>query len=137
MAIALERGNSCKKEQKKRSGASKALDLVLRSFHVGAASVLFGGLILAVPFSRLSVWHALTIGTGGALIIAEACRSRHWIYQVRGLMAILHVGLLGLVHYRPDLLVPALTAVLACGVVGSNLPGSLRHWSVVHGQRID
>jgi len=113
------------------------LDLVLRSCHVGAASVLFGGLVLAVPFSRVDRWHTLTIATGGALLLAEACRSRHWIYQVRGLTAILHVGLLALVHYRPDLLVPALTAVLFTGVLGSNLPGSLRHWSVVHGQRMD
>lgn len=127
----------CKKDKKRRSGGSKALDLVLRCFHVGAASVLFGGLILCVPFMRLSVWHTLAIATGGALIISEACHSRHWPYQGRGLMAIVHVGLLGLVHYQPNLVVPVLIAVLAFGVLGSNMPGYLRHWSVLHGQRMD
>ena len=133
----MESDNRCKKDKKKRSAGSKTLDLVLRSFHVGAASVLFGGMVLAVPFTRLSSWHSLAIASGGALLIAEACRSRHWVYQVRGLMSILHVGLLGLVHYRPDLLAPVLTAVLASGVIGSNLPGSVRHWSLVHRCRID
>jgi hypothetical protein len=129
--------NGCKKDKKRRSGSSKVLDLVLRSFHVGAASVLFGGLILSVSFSRLSAWHTLAMATGGALIIAEACHSRHWPYQGRGLMAIVHVGLLGLVHFRPDSMVPVLIAVLVFGVFGSNMPGYLRHWSVVHGQRMD
>ena len=26
---------------------------------------------------------------------------------------------------------------LVCGVIGSNMPGRLRHWSVLHGERID
>ena len=129
--------NDTKKDKKRRSGTSKALDLVLRSCHVGAASVLFGGLVLSVPFSRLSHWHTLAIVTGAALILAGVCQSRHWPYQGRGLMAILHVGLLGLLHYRHDLIAPVLTAVLVIGVFGSNMPGYLRHWSVVHGQRMD
>ena len=133
----MEGDKGCKKDKKRRSGAAKTLDLVLRSFHVGVTSVLFGGLILAVPFARLSLWHTLVIATGGVLILSEASRSRHWVYQVRGLVAITHVALLGLIHYRHDLLLPALTAVLATGVVGSNLPGYLRHWSIVHGERID
>lgn len=133
----MEIDHGCKNEKKKRPRSLKVLDLALRSCHVGAASVLFGGLVLAVPFSRVAGWHMPVIVTGGCLMVAEACRSRHWIYQVRGLMAVLHLGLLGLVHYRADLLVPALTAVLLSGVIGSNLPGSLRHWSVVHRQKMD
>lgn len=126
-----------KKDKKRRSGSSKALDLVLRCAHVGTASILFGGLVLSVPFTRLSLWHTLAIATGAALIVAGICQSRHWPYQGRGLMALVHVGLLGLVHQRPDLAVPVLIAVLAFGVFGSNMPGHIRHWSVVHRQRID
>jgi hypothetical protein len=125
------------KDKKRRSGVSKALDLVLRTGHIGAASVLFGGLVLAVPFPALAVWHTLAIASGGFLIIAGFSQTRHWGYQVRGLMALVHVGLLGLLHYRHDLVVPVLAAVLAFGVFGSNMPGHLRHWSVLHGQRMD
>ena len=126
-----------KKEKKRRSGASKSLDLALRFCHLGAASVLFGGLVLSVPFTQLSHWHALAIATGAALIVAGVCQSRHWPYQGRGLMALVHVGLLGLLHYRHDLTLPVLTAVLIFGFFGSNMPGYLRHWSVLHGERMD
>lgn len=137
MGMAAENDKNNKHDKKRRSGASKALDLVLRSGHIGTASVLFGGLILGVPFSRLTDWHALAIATGCALIVAGLLQSRHWPYQGRGLMALVHIGLLGLVHYRHDLMVPVLVAVLIIGVVGSNMPGHLRHWSVLHRQRID
>ena len=129
--------NDGKKEKKRRSGASKALDLLLRCSHIGAASVLFGGLVLSVPCTRLSLWHTLAIASGAALIVAGICQSRHWPYQGRGLMALVHIGMLGLLHYRHDLMLPVLATVLVFGVIGSNMPGYLRHWSVVHGQRMD
>lgn len=126
-----------KKEKKRRSGMSKALDVALRFCHIGAAAVLFGGLILSVSFSRLLIWHRLTIATGAALVVAGLCQSRHWLYEGRGLMALVHLGLIALLHYRQDLTAPILSAILLFGVVGSNMPGHLRHWSVIHGQRMD
>lgn len=124
-------------DTKRRSGWSKALDLILRACHIGTSSVLFGGFVCAVPFTRLSTWHHLSIATGSALIIFNICKCRHWPYQGRGLMAALHVGLVGLVHVRPELTAPVLAAALAVGVVGSHMPGYLRHWSLIHGRRID
>jgi hypothetical protein len=52
-------------------------------------------------------------------------------------MAIIHVGLLGLIHLHPDLLVPVLTAVLVFGMVGSHMPKNLRYWSFVHRRVLD
>jgi hypothetical protein len=125
------------KEKKRRSGATKAVDLLLRCAHVGTASVLFGGLQLGVPFARLGSWHTLAGATGGALILAGICQSRHWPYQGRGVLAIIHVLLLGLVHSYHDLIAPLLVVVLVVGMIGSNLPGHLRHWSLLHGERVD
>lgn len=123
--------------KKKRSKLSKAIDLVLRYWHVGTTSVLFGGMVLGIPFIRLGVWHTLAIATGGALVISGILQSRHWPYQVRGVLAFMHVGLLALVHFQHDLLLPVLTAVLLFGFFGSNLPGNLRHWSLLHRERVD
>ena len=129
--------NEKKADKKRRSGWSKGVDLLLRLGHIGVASVLFGGVVWGVPFDRLWPWHQLVIASGGTLIIAEFSQSRHWPYQLRGVMAALHIGLLSLVHLRPELLRPVLIAVLAYGVVGSNMPGYLRHWSLLHGRRVD
>ncbi len=130
-------GDDGKKEKKRLPGWVKAIDLGLRGGHIGVTAVLFGGVVWGVPFTRLFPWHHLAIATGSALIVSGVCQCRHWPYQVRGLMAWLHVGRLGLVHFRPDLMVPVLTVVLAVGVLGSNMPGYIRHWSIVHLRRVD
>jgi hypothetical protein len=129
--------NENRTDNKQRPGWPKAVDLLLRSGHIGTSSVLFGGVILAVPFTRLSTWHHLSIATGSALIIFNIFKSRHWPYQGRGLMAALHIGLVWLVHVRPELMVPLLATALAVGVVGSHMPGFIRHWSLVHRRRIE
>jgi hypothetical protein len=133
MGINKENGT----DKKKRPGWVKPVELILRSCHIGVTSVLFGGVVFAVPFMQLYVWHNLAIATGCALIVSGVCQSRHWIYQGRGITAILHVGLLGLIHLRPEFIVPVLSTVLVLGVIGSNMPGYIRHYSLVHGQRID
>lgn len=129
--------NDDRTADKRRPGWPKVVDLVLRSCHIGTSSVLFGGVVLAVPFTRLSTWHHLAIATGSALIIFNIFKSRHWPYQGRGLVAALHIGLVWLVHIRPELMVPVLSTALAVGVVGSHMPGFIRHWSLVHRRRIE
>ena len=121
----------------KRAGWPKVVDLLLRSCHIGTSSVLFGGIVLAIPFTRLSSWHTLSIATGSALIIFNIFKSRHWPYQGRGLAAALHIGLFSLIHVRPDAMIPLLVTALAVGVTGSHMPGSIRHWSLVHWRRLD
>jgi hypothetical protein len=128
----MEISHNSRADRKKGSGWSKVVDLFLRSCHLGISSVLFGGFVWEVPFARLANWHHLVIVTGSALIIFNIYKSRHWLYQGRGLMAGLHLGLIWLVHIRPDLLLPVLMTVLASGVVGSHMPAFLRHWSIVH-----
>ena len=137
LAEKMERDDDVKKERKQRSVWPKVLDLILRCWHIGTSSMLFGGIVWAVPFARLSGWHNLSIASGCAMIILNIFRSRHWPYQGRGAVAALHICLLWLVHIRQDLMVPLVVTVLIVGVAGSHMPGNLRHWSFVHGWRID
>lgn len=130
-------GNKMKVDKQRRPIWPKMLDLLLRVCHVVSSSILYGGLIWAVPFARLSTWHHLTIASGSALIISGICGSRHWPYQGRGLMAAVHVGLIGLIHGRTATMLPLLTVVLVAGVIGSHLPGFIRHWSLLHRRRVD
>jgi hypothetical protein len=126
------------KAKKRKPGWVKALDVFLRTCHIGVASVLFGGIVWRVPFERmLHLWHPMAVGTGFALAVSGVLQSRHWPYQVRGVMAAVHAGLLAVVHFRRELMVPVVTVVLILGVVGSNMPGYLRRWSLLHGARVD
>lgn len=126
-----------RKDNEKRSTWPKVLDLLLRSSHIGTAGVLFGGIVWSVPYTRLSTWHNLAIATGISLIFLNIWRSRHWPYQGRGVMAWLHIGLVWLVHVWPAQVQLMLATALVVGVVGSHMPGSVRHWSFVHRRRID
>ncbi|MGA7827982.1 MAG: hypothetical protein WCA04_09995 [Geobacteraceae bacterium] len=133
MADIKENGN----EKKRRPGWIQALDLVLRIWHIGVTSVLFGGVVCGVSIVLLFTWHNLAIASGSALIISRICQSRHWLYQVRGIVALTHVGLLGIVHLHPEHAVPVLTVVLVLGVLSANLPGYIKQWSLVHRCRVE
>lgn len=122
----------------RRPSWTRTADILLRTAHVAVASVLFGGAVWGVSFVQLYWWHHLTIATGGALLTSEIYHCPpHWPYQGRGVMALTHVGLLLLVHLRPDWRVPLLTAVFVFGMVGSHMTKNLRYWSFVHGRVIE
>jgi hypothetical protein len=125
------------KEKKRRPGWVRAVEILLRTGHIGTTGVLFGGAIFAVPFARMISWHQVAIATGGGLVLLGINQSRHWPYQVRGVMAITHVGMLGLIHLYPEYRAQILATVLVIGSVGSHMPGDIRHWSLVHGCRTD
>jgi hypothetical protein len=124
-------------KKKRRSGWFRAAEILLRTAHIGTTGVLFGGAIFAVPFARMFSWHQVAIATGGGLALMGISQSRHWPYQVRGVMALTHVGLLGLIHLHPEYRAEILATVLIIGSVGSHMPSDIRHWSLVHGCRID
>jgi hypothetical protein len=133
----MDNNSKIRGDRKQRPWWPKVLNLLLRSCHIGASGVLFGGVVLATPFARLSEWHHLTIATGVVMIVANSIQSRHWPYQGRGAMAFFHIGLVWLAHVLPGQVVVVLTIALAVGVFGSHLPGNIRHWSLLHGRRID
>jgi len=126
-----------KKEKKGRSGWVRTLEILLRSGHIGTTGALFGGAVYAIPFARMVTWHQMAIATGSGLALLEISHSRHWPYQVRGVMAMAHVGLLGLIFLYPEYRALILATVLVFGSVGSHMPRDIRHWSLVHGRRVD
>lgn len=115
-----------------RSARARALAIALRTAHLGAMAVLVGGVYFAAADPALHVWRALTAATGLALLATEVSHSRHWAYQGRGVVTILHVASLALVVVPPAGGRVATMAALALGAIGSHLPKSLRKWSFRH-----
>lgn len=122
---------------KNRPAWMRGLDIVLRTGHVAVAGILFGGFVFGLPFFDLVVWHNLTIATGIGLLALELRHSLSWPHQGRGVMGGLHIGLTGMIHLRPELAVPILWAVTVLGSVGSHMPRSYRHWSVIYRKVVD
>lgn len=119
-----------------RTAWARAIGIVLRAAHLGAMAVLVGAVEFAAPPSTLHAWRAATAGTGLALLALEASHSPHWIYQGRGVLALLHVVALGL-FFLPTFGRGAVVVALALGAVGSHLPRALRKWSFRHGCVVD
>jgi hypothetical protein len=133
----IDSNNTIPEKKYRRPAWTRHLDVLLRTAHVAVTSVLFGGAVYGVAFYRLSLWYYLTLATGCALIASEIYHSRHWPYQGRGVMVIIHVGLLGLIRLWPGLMAPVLTAALVFGMVGSHMPKRFRYWSFVHRRVVD
>ncbi|NMC74446.1 MAG: hypothetical protein GYA56_08860 [Geobacteraceae bacterium] len=127
------------KDRKKnhRPGWMRVADITLRTVHIAVAGTLFGGFMLHVPFGQMHIWHGLTILTGCGLLALELLHSLNWPHQGRGILGIIHIGLSGFIHVRPDLVIPLLWIILVSGCVGSHMPKSYRHLSVLHRREVD
>jgi hypothetical protein len=115
-------------------GLPRAVSIALRTAHLGAMAVLAGGAWSGVPADGLRGPLLATALSGLALTVSEASHSRHWAYQVRGLLVVAHAGAAALLGP----LGPAtLAGALALGAIGSHLPKGLRAWSLRHRAVVD
>lgn len=110
----------------------RALNIALRTAHLGAMGVLLGGHAFHVPPERLGTSLWLTIGTGAALAAVEAGPRLLWFHQGRGLMTMAKLALLCAVPLAWDHRFPILLAVVVLASVGSHMPGRYRYFSVVY-----
>jgi hypothetical protein len=120
-----------------RSARARAIGISLRTAHLGAMAVLVGGVYFAAGNPTLHAWRAITAATGLALLLTEVSHSRHWAYQGRGVVTILHVAALALLAVPAVSGRIAMMAALVLGAVGSHLPKSLRKWSFRHRRVVD
>lgn len=137
----MSTGNTNLKEpaadKKHRSPWLRALDILMRTAHIATTSVLFGGAVFMLPFGQLVSWHRVAVASGIVLTLLGINQSRHWFYQVRGVMTICHVGLLGLVHPYPQYRTQIVATALVIGCIISHMPGSVRHWSLFHWRKTE
>jgi hypothetical protein len=111
------------------SGPARALNIALRTAHLGAMAVLSGGVAFGVPAASLQTATLLTVASGAALLLSEMRRGGGWLTEGRGILAIAHVGAAGALLAAGQDRAGAATA-LVIGAVGSHLPKSLRRWSL-------
>lgn len=109
----------------------RALNIALRTAHIGAMGVLLGGHAFDVPPEQLKLSLWLTIGTGLALLAVEAGPRLLWFHQGRGLMTMTKLALLCVVPFAWDYRLPILLAVVVLASVGSHMSARYRYYSVL------
>ncbi|MBK1725322.1 hypothetical protein [Thiocystis violacea] len=102
------------------------LNIALRSLHLLGVAGIGGWYLLGVSTSQVGLYGPLALGSGVALACLYLWSSAAWLFQLKGLVIVLKVGLLGLA-----LLLPAWRAelfvlvVLLSGLI-AHAPGEVR-----------
>ena len=109
----------------------RALNIALRTAHIGAMGILLGGHAFDVAPERLKLSLWLTIGTGLVLAAVEAGPRLTWFHQGRGLMTLAKLALLCAVPLAWDHRLSILLAVIVLGSVGSHMSARYRYYSVL------
>ena len=109
----------------------RALNIALRTLHIGAMGILLGGHAFDVAPERLylSLWWV--VGTGVALAALEAWPRWSWFHELRGVMTVAKVGLMCAVPLLWEDRLILLLAVVALGSVASHMPRRFRHYSLL------
>ena len=110
----------------------RALNIALRTAHIGAMGILLGGHAFDVPPERLKLSLWLTLGTGVALAAVEAGPRLLWFHQGRALLTMAKLALLCAVPLAWDYRLPILLTVIVLGSVGSHMPARFRYYSVIY-----
>ncbi len=108
----------------------RVIRTALRTAHIAAFGILFGGHVFEVESSRLLVWLWLTVATGAAFVALELYGSFVWLQELRGWLTLLKVLLLCLVPCWWPHRVGLLLIVLVIGSVCSHMPGRFRYYSM-------
>ena len=126
-------------ERRRPLPGMRAMRTTLRTTHLIASGILYGGHVYSVPAERL--WPALlaTLATGGAFVALEVYHAPIWLVQLRGVAALVKVALVAAVATVAacwSCRVWLLTAVMIIGGVASHMPGRYRYYSVLHGRSV-
>lgn len=109
----------------------RALNIGLRTAHIGAMGILLGGHAFDVAPERLMVSLWLTVGSGLALAAVEIGPKLLWFHQGRGLMTMAKLALICAVPLAWDYRLPILLGVIVIGSVGSHMSARFRYYSIL------
>jgi len=112
---------------------NRGISIGLRSLHLLASGVLFGGHAFDVEPARLVALLYLTVASGLGLVLLELYRSCDWTYQGMGVLVIVKAAMTALAGVWWEQRVVLLSLVVVLGSVGSHMPSRYRHYSFLHG----
>lgn len=110
---------------------ARLLNISCRTVHLAGFSLLLGGHAWGVEAHRLLPALWVTILSGVTLMALESHASARWLFEGRGLMVVLKLGLLLVVPFAWEHRLPLLLAVVVIASVGSHMPARFRHASLL------
>ncbi|MFN7959527.1 MAG: hypothetical protein U0P46_14525 [Holophagaceae bacterium] len=121
-------------EAPRRFPWARPAQLVLRSLHIAAMALVVGAIPFGAGHEALRLPILLTLASGVLLFAIDLARDAAILSQGSGAAVLLKLALLGVGVLQPaDRLAWYLAATLVASV-GSHMPGSWRHYSLLHGK---
>lgn len=109
----------------------------LRALHILGIVGVGGGILLNVPTEQWQLYWLMAMSTGSLLMLWELIRDWRWAIQLKGVLTFVKLGLIVLFLPLPEYKEALFTTALILSVAVSHGPAGLRHFSVVHGKRIE
>ncbi|MBW2273220.1 MAG: hypothetical protein JRG96_08110 [Deltaproteobacteria bacterium] len=109
----------------------------LRTLHILAFGVYFGGHVYGVEPERLIYGLAAVVSSGGAFAAFEIWRAPVWLLQLRGTVTFLKILLLLCIGLFWEGRIPLMILITVGAVVSSHMPARYRYYSPFLGRVLD
>ena len=121
-------------EPERRVPGERWLRTMLRTVHIASMAVLLGGHFFDVPAAQLHGALIWTVASGVLMVLLEVYGTLNWLFEVRGLVTVLKVGLVCAVVVFWEQRVWLLMAALAIGSLSSHAKAEIRYFSILTGR---
>ena len=110
----------------------RVLRTTLRTLHLMAVGIYYGGHVFSVPPERLMPALVAVVATGVAFAIFEVLSAPVWLVQMQGVATYVKLALIASISLFWDQRIWILSLVMVIAVVFSHAPARLRYYSVKH-----
>jgi hypothetical protein len=124
--------------QESRSFPGKRwLNISLRTLHLIGVAGLGGAYLYAAPRELWAPYLWLSLGSGVALVATSLYSNGIWLLQLRGLLILFKLALLGVMLWLPGFSLQLGVTVIVLSSVIAHAPGNVRYYSIWHRRRIE
>jgi len=101
--------------------------MTLRGLHLLSAGTLIGGHVFNQPDTLLEPWLYPAVISGSLILMTDIYASMVVLFELRGVLVLLKIGLLLLVPVFESMSILLLVTILMIGVFGSHMQKHYRH----------
>lgn len=112
-------------------------NISLRTLHLIGVAGLGGAWLYDAPRELWQPYLWLSLGSGFAMVALSLFSNGVWLLQLRGLLILFKLVLLGLMLWWPTFNLPLGMVVIVLSSVIAHAPGNVRYYSLWHGRRIE
>ncbi len=105
----------------------RAVNVALRTLHIGAFGTLLGGHVFGVQPERLIPALAVTVASGAGLVALELYQTVRWLVLAKGVVVLAKLALLACVPFFWEARVPILLAVIVLASASAHMPARFRN----------